>query len=413
MKRKMIVALVISVIILWGIPMILAEEKQERPAETDVNVLVSGNNEFALELHRRLANKGNANVVVSPFSISTAMAIVHVGARGKTGTEMAKAMRFTLPSGKQVEAFKDLLSANQNRKGAGEFVVANALWGEKQFPLRENFLTQGRDYFKAELRLLDFRSDPEGGRTEINRWVEEKTRNKVRELIQPREVDSQTKLVVTNAVYLKKAWAIRFRKDATKDNSFQIGNEKKLVSTMHGRMEQMYFRGEGVQLLQLPYNDDRLAMLVMLPDEEKGIGDLEKVMDWPKLNRWIQKLQLHDVEISLPRMKIEARTHLPEALQDMGMRLAFTKEADFSGMASGGDLYISDVIHQANIAVDESETEAAAATAIILATPVTARSDVPLPKAVFQADHPFLIFVRDRQTGSILFTARVMDPSQK
>lgn len=391
-------------------------EAAKKAEAADLAALVDGNNEFALALHRKLAAKSDGNFVMSPFSISTALAIVHAGARGETADEMAKALHFKLPVDRQAKAFKKLLAdmngPEDKAKRKGELSIANALWAQKSFPFRDEFLTLGRDQYQAELRLLDFENDSEAGRKEINGWVEKKTHDKIRELIQPGQVNSRTKLVVTNAVYLNKKWAVPFRKDATKDEEFNNGKEKKKVPMMHGSMDQLYYAGDGVQVLQLPYDDGDLAMLFVLPDEKQEIAKFEQELDWAKLKGWIGKLQEHDVDVILPRVKMASRNSLSKALQEMGMCLAFTSGADFTGMVSSSGVQISEVIHEACMSLDESETEAAAATAVIVWQPVSARIG-PFPaKVTFRTDRPFLVLIRERHTNEILFIGRFFEPGK-
>jgi serpin B len=286
--------------------------------------------------------------------------------------------------------------------------VANALWCQKDFPFRTDFLSLVKDQYQADLSLLDFIKDPEGGRKEINRWVEDKTRRKIRELIQPGQVEPHTKFVVTNAIYLNKSWETRFPKKLTREESFDTGKGEKQVWMMRGHLAKPYHKAEGVQLLQLPYEDGRLAMLIVLPDAGQDLKKFEQDLTWPKLSKWIANLKRSGVDVSLPRVQaVESRNHLAQILIAMGMRRSFTSQADFSGMISDKEIQLKDVIHQALLSVDENETEAAGATAIVGIELVSSPSQ-SLP--TFRADRPFLIFLRDTHSGAILFTGRVTNP---
>jgi serpin B len=392
------------------------EEPPDKVRPEDMEALVTANNQFSLALHRQLAAKSKTNIIASPFSISTALAVVQAGARGETASEMARTLQLTLPPDRLPKTFRHVLAEinyNWHKQRPGELTVANALWIQKKFPIQEDFLNVVRTQYQSELRSLDFAQNPEGGRKEINRWIEGKSRDKIRELIQPGEVHARTRLVVTNTVYLKKAWMLRFNKDNTKDEWFYSENTKKLEPMMHARMAQFYYEGDGVKLLRLPYEDlGRLTMFVLLPDDKQGMANLEQQLDWPKLKGWIEKQKVHEVEVTLPRVKMEKKFHLREALTVMGMKHPFTDQADFSGMTSASGMQIDDIIHQAYLSLDEKGTEAAAVTAVIQVQPVTFEPVTPLPKCVFCADHPFLLLVQDSRTGAILFTGRFLHPGQ-
>lgn len=380
----------------------------------DLETLVAGNNEFAFAFHRRLAEKSDTNFFMSPISISSALAIVHAGARGETAAEMAEALSFKLPTERQARAFEHLLTElnGGEQKRPGELTIANALWVQESFPFRDSFLSLVGEHYQAKLCPLDFRMNAEGSRQEINKWVRVQTRDKIRELLQPNQVNPYTRLVVTNTVYLKKEWRDRFHKRLTREEWFSTPKEKKRVPMMHGGVYTDYYGDEEVQLLQLPYSDGQLAMFILLPNEKWEMAKFEQQLNWSKVNRWTQKLKYHSVTIYLPRVKVEARNHLSHLFSAMGMRLAFSEEADFSGMVSGGEIHVKEIVHQAYLSLDENGTEAAAATAICMPLLTTGVYRKPPPPVTFRADRPFLVFIRDRKTGAILFTGRIVDPSQ-
>lgn len=412
MDRTIALSVLILNCLLCSSLAVAQEPKPAKPPLTDVQILAQGNNQFALTLHRQLASQSDKDFVVSPFSVSTALAIVHAGARGETGAEMAKALHFELPVDRQAKAFNKLLGlisdSHGDKKRFGELSVANGLWVEKSYPIRNEFVTLIQNSYQGKAQLLDFKNDSEEGRKIINRWVEEKTHDRIKGLLHPENVNTETKMVVTNAVYLNKIWLTPFMELLTKDGDFYTGTKKRSLPMMHGMMDTAYFQGDGISLLELPYNCHSTAMFILLPDEKSDLKKIEQDLDWTKLKGWIEKKEIREVTITLPRVKMEGRNSLVPALNAMGMRTPFGVSADFSGIIPGGKVQISDIIHQAYLSMDEKETEAAAATAVTTIVPTGAH--IPAPKATFKANRPFLMFIiediEDYWHHTILFTAR-------
>jgi serpin B len=371
--------------------------------------LVQGNNTFALDLHARLRNQ-QGNLFYSPYSISTALAMTYAGARGETAAQMTKVLHFPLDSKRLHPDFAQLI---RDLNGHGldrdyQLNVAQSLWGDAGLQVRPEFQSLLQADYGASLRLVNFSRLPDEARRQINRWVEERTNDKIKDLLHSGDIDSLTRMVLVNAIYFKAAWQEPFQKNATqKDVVFHALGKDVRVAMMHQTERLKYAEDAALQVLELPYKGERLSMLVLLPRELQGLEKIEQSLTTAKLEGWLGKLAPRRVQVELPRFKLEARFDLGTQLAAMGMPLAFSRDADFSGISTAEKLFISKVIHQAFVDVNEEGTEAAAATAVGIKALALPPSEPPV---TFRADHPFLFLLRDRYTGSILFLGRVNDP---
>ncbi len=386
-----------------------------------------GNNaEFAFDLYARLA-KRDGNLIFSPYSISSALAMTYGGARGDTSAQMEKTLRFSLKPERLHPAFADLstrMMRSGNRDG-GQLLVANALWGQQGYPIRDDFLALTHDDYHAEMKELDFTNDKdrEVARQTINHWVEQKTQEMIKELLKPGVLDSDSKLVLVNAIYFHSLWAQPFPADQTKKEPFYPSAEDSVqVPMMHLTDDFQYYEGDSVQVLELPYHGYRQSMVVILPKGADGLVKVENDLTLEQAEVWLAKLKEYEVTTTLPKFTLTSELGLGKDLGDMGMPLAFKGEgepplADFSGICGQairpeGNLHISKVIHQARAEVTEEGTKAAAATAVIMAQEsISLTIPGKLPHVVFKADHPFVFLIRDRNTGSILFIGRITRPS--
>jgi serine protease inhibitor len=376
--------------------------------DPDCAAVVKGNNAFAVDLYQQLRTP-DGNLFFSPYSISTALAMTYDGARGQTAEEMAKTLHFALDQDKLHPAFAALIRATT---GAGkpreyELTVANRLWGQKGLGFRPDFLKLTQDQYGAGLAEVDFYQAAEQARQTINAWVEQQTKKKIVELLKPGVVDDSTSLVLTNAIYFKAAWAHVLDKKATRPGDFRLpGNKTIQVPLMEGSVPAAVYDGGSFTVLDLPYAQHDLSMVLLLPKAVDGLPALEKSLTASNLSSWLSKIQRAQVALTLPKFKVTSEFRLNKELMALGMPTAFTPAADFSGMTSQERLYIGLVIHKAFVDVHEEGTEAAAATAVVmkrLAMEV-------LPAATFRADHPFVFLIRDNTTGSILFMGRVAQP---
>ena len=395
-------------------------ERTTAKQEEDAMAVVQGNNEFAVQLYAKLrATEGN--LFFSPYSISTALAMTYAGARGQTESQMATVLHFPTSAGQAPgetvldpaqfhSAFGSIIKDLNQRAEKADFQlsVANALWGQKGYEFLRDFLQLVRARYGGRLTELDFVRATEAARKTINTWVEKKTNNKIKELIKPGVLDAMTRLVLTNAIYFKGNWARQFKEDQTRPEPFTLlSGEKVDVPMMNQTAEFGYMEAEDFQALELPYVDNELSMIILLPRQIDSLPEFERTLKPENLSQWLDKVHRREVVVSVPKFKMTSQFSLASVLKSMGMTDAFSATAaDFSGITGGRDLFISAVIHKAYVDVNEEGTEAAAATAVTMRLTSVGPSQTP----VFRADHPFLFLIRDNQSGSILFIGRVMNP---
>ena len=400
-----------------------AVDKATASEKTNKQLIVTGNNKFALELYAKLRSK-EGNLFFSPYSISTALAMAHAGARGQTEAQMAGVLHFPIITKPGTELSSMLIPDrqkfasvfgkiikdlnNRGKKGGYELRVANALWGQEGYEFLEEFLELIKTNYGGRLNEVDFVRAAETARKTINTWVEKETNDKIKNLIQKGVLDSMTRLVLTNAIYFKGNWARQFKENRTKDAPFTLSDGRKVDVAMMNQTGQFnYMETESFQGLELPYVDDELSMIILLPNEFDGLDEFEKTLTSGNLSKWMDELHNREVRVSIPKFKMTSQFALASVLKSMGMIDAFSPNADFSGMNGRRDLFISAVIHKAYVDVNEEGTEAAAATAVTMKLTSIGPSRIP----VFCADHPFLFIIRDNHSGSILFIGRVMNPN--
>jgi len=406
-------------VVLFGIFASATPLVQGRTSEPqdDIETVVRGNSKFAFDLYARIKDdpdikEKGGNLFFSPYSISTALAMTWAGAGGETEKQMAEVLHFTLPQAELHKAFgsleKQLNEAGQ--KGQYQLSVANALWGQAGLNFIKEFLELTQKSYGAGLREVDFMTQTEKARLTINTWVEEKTQAKIKDLIKKGVLDALTRLVLTNAIYFKGDWASQFDKKKTRDEPFKLAEDKEVtVPMMHIKETFKYWADDKLQVLQLPYKGEELSMIILLPVKVDGLAGVEKSLTFEKLNEWTKGLRTQEVVVYMPKFKMTTKFELADYLKKMGMPDAFSLPgADFSGMTGDKNLFISNVIHKAFVAVDEEGTEAAAATAVTMKL-----TSAPAPPVVFRADHPFIFIIRDNRSGSTLFMGRVMNPEQK
>jgi serpin B len=382
----------------------------ERSATTAADAVVAGDNQFAVDIYRQLdRQQPGKNLFCSPTSISLALAMAAAGARGPTQTEMAEVLHLGGDLPQSHEHFHKLLQQwnSADAKRPYQLRVANRLWGQQGFAIQPEFLELTRRTYDAEMSQLDFANAAAASRT-INAWVERQTADKIRQLISPSLLDRDTRLVLTNAVYFKGQWLKPFDKRATQEQDFSLSAEQKVrVPLMHQKAALGYREDAALAVLELPYAGGDLSMAVLLPKTVDGLAEMEKSLSLAQLRSLLAGLAAQDVQVWLPRFKMEISFELKATLEALGMKHAFTADADFSGISAAEKLAISAVVHKAYVDVNEEGTEAAAATGVIMNRMAVMR---PRPIPVFRADHPFLFVIRDMRSGSILFMGRVLDP---
>jgi len=383
----------------------LEKNSPEEGQAPDVEAVVRGNTEFALDLYQQLRTV-EGNLFFSPYSISVALAMTLAGARGDTETQMAQTLHLELDQARLHPALASLEARLDGVQQGGhiQLRVANALWPQEGYPFLESFLALVKRYYGVSITSLDY--GKEGlARETINNWAEEKTEGKVKDLIARGILGGQTLLVLTNAIYFKGDWANQFDEDLTRDAPFWTTPDAKIeVSMMAQQHRYGYWENDSLQVLELPYAGEEVSMIVLLPRRRDGFEELEGALSVETLNEWTGDLEKQKVEVFLPRFRLEYETELGKTLQSMGMRDAFGDRANFAGMDGTDSLYIFQVIHKAFVDVNEQGSEAAAATAVVMR--LKSLSLAP----VFLADHPFVFAIRENSTGSILFLGRVVSP---
>nr|XP_010966877.1 leukocyte elastase inhibitor [Camelus bactrianus] len=375
--------------------------------------LSAANTRFALDLFRTVNESNPAgNIFFSPFSISSALAMIFLGTRGNTSEQMSKALYF-----KEVEEIHSRfqsLNADINKRGAAYTLkVANRLFGEKTYDFLPEFLASTQKMYGAELASVDFQQASEDARKAINEWVKGQTEGKIPELLASGVVDSMTKLVLVNAIYFKGNWQEKFATEATHDATFRLNKkDTKTVRMMYQKKKLPlgYIEDLKCRVLELPYQGGDLSMVILLPDdiedESTGLRKIEQQLTLEKLRKWTKADSLEHLEVSvhLPRFRLEESYDLTAPLAHLGVQDLFCSKADLSGMSGTRDLFVSKVVHKSFVEVNEEGTEAAAATAGIVAYAML------MPEENFIADHPFIFFIRHNPSANILFLGRLASP---
>ncbi|XP_070841626.1 leukocyte elastase inhibitor-like isoform X2 [Chaetodon trifascialis] len=423
--------------------------------------LSKANTTFSLALFKKLSDDDKTgNIFFSPFSISSAMAMVMLGARGNTAAQMSEVLCFTESDQPELQGaqqsvmqsqmetrmqmttqlqqttrlpqyllkclksedgqddvhaqFAKVLSKLNEADASYTLSVANRLYGEQSYQFVADFLSESKKYYSAELESVDFKASAEAARLLINTWVEEQTQGKIKDILSQDVVDNMTRLVLVNAIYFKGNWNKKFEEESTVDAQFRVNkNTTKPVKMMSqkSKFPLASIPELNCQLLEMPYKGEELSMLIFLPndieDDTTGLEKLEKELTYEKFVDWTcpDLMGETEVEVKLPRFKMEENYDLKNVLASMGMTDAFdVSRSDLSGMSPANDLVLSEVIHKAFVEVSEEGTEAAAATGAVSTTRLE-----PFP-GFFIADHPFLFFIRHNATKSILFAGRYSSP---
>lgn len=380
---------------------------------TDLETLVSGNTEFALELYRQLKQENDGNLFYSPYSISLALAMTYAGAEGETKQQMEDVLHFLLQDEDLHAAFNklalELASRGEGAEGKDDegfrLNIVNAIWGQQDYEFLDEFLDVLAENYDAGLRILDFVSNPEESRITINDWVSEQTEGRIEDLLKEGDISSLTRLVLTNAIYFNAAWQYPFDEDNTYDGTFYLLDGSQItVEMMHQTEEFGYTEGDGYQAVELKYDGGELSMIILLP-EEGNFEAFEDALNAQTLEGIIANMATANITLTMPKFEYDAEFSLRKTLEALGMPVAFSMNADFSGMTGNTDLFIKDVVHKAFVSVDEAGTEAAAATGVIM--DLKAAPGAPVE---FTMDQPFIYLIQDIQTGSILFVGSVVNP---
>ncbi|MBS3776172.1 MAG: serpin family protein [Bacteroidales bacterium] len=374
-------------------------------AQQEINEAAQGNNRFAFDLFEEVQKEGE-NVFFSPYSISSALAMTYTGAKGDTQKEMQQVFGFSEDKKAQAKHYhllnKHLDTLNEERV---QLNVANSLWCQQNFEFLDEFLNINKNYYQAGLERVDFRNNHPEARRKINEWVERETNHKISDLITEDMLNPSVRMVLANAIYFKGMWEYPFDKSKNRPEVFYVSEKRKThVPFMRRSVSVEYYEDELAQVIELPYSGKDLSMMILLPQEVFGIGQLESKLDAELYEEYQESMFTKKVELWLPKFKAETQYNLNDPLINLGMKSAFSKGADFSGMTGRKELFISDVAHKAFIEVNEEGTEAAAATGAVMS-----KSSL-VKKVEFKADHPFIYLIKDNRTNAILFMGRLNEP---
>ena len=373
---------------------------------THIREMVDGNTTFALSLYNQLKT-GEANLCFSPLSLSMALSMTYEGARGNTAKEMAAVMHLPRDQETVRHASRTLLKHIHSLGKQGDIVVhmANRIWPREGYAFLSDYWDTLKTYYLSDIETVDY-AHPLEAATDINRWVGEKTANRIEDLVRPGALTPTTRLVVTNAVYFQGNWQTAFDQARTITAPFTTPSGRIVpVPMMHLKGDFNYTENDRLRALALPYAGNTLSMILLLPKRAPDFRYLENALSTANLKTCFSKLAGQKVNVAIPRFTMDAGINVSHLLTNMGMEDAFTKKADFSGMDGSKKLYLDSVLHKAHIDVNEKGTEAAAASAVIVAQK-TSVERIP----IFRADHPFIFLIRENTRGSILFLGRVMNP---
>jgi len=419
-KKILIIALIVVVLAGAAVTasLFLFPHEPESPPKADdagstlqgVQAVVNANNKFAFDLYSELDKSENDNIFYSPYSISAALAMTYEGAKGQTAEEMKSVFYFPENDILRPNFAKIYNAINEGNKDY-ELKTGNALWVQQDYPFLEDYLNRIEKYYGGKASNLDFIGETEKSRQTINSFIEEQTNNKIKDLIPAGFIDAMTRLVLTNAIYFKGTWEWQFDKSDTFKADFKISDDnivKTDMMVMKPEKKEVLFNyadtGD-LQILELPYKGGKTSMLILLPTED--LDAIEPALTAEKLNEYKSQMEKTKLDsIFIPKFEFDAKYFMKEALSALGMPMAFSESADFSGMTGKKDLFIGFVIHQAYIKVDEEGTEAAAATAVGM------RLSAIEQRNIFRADRPFIFIIQEKKTENILFMGRVVDPTK-
>jgi len=370
--------------------------------------VANANNKFAFELYSQLNKSKKGNIFYSPYSIFAALAMTYEGAKGQTADEIKSVFHFP-----ESNVLRPNFAAiyNDINKGAKDYELrtGNALWVQQDFPLLADYTSKVEKYYGGKAVNLDFVKETEKSRQTINSFIGEQTNNKIKDLIPAGFLNTMTRLVLTNAIYFKGTWQWEFDQSNTRNEDFKV-TPNNIVKVPMMNMDPKkasfnYADTEDAQILELPYKGNKISMLIILPT--KDLASIESSLTVEKLNEYKSKMKETKLDsISLPKFEFNTKYFMEDTLSALGMPTAFSEKADFSGMTGKKDLFIGVVIHQAYVKVDEKGTEAAGATAVVMR-----KSIAVMPTNIFRADHPFIFLIQEKDTGTILFFGKVVNPA--
>ncbi len=378
----------------------------------DSDNIIDANNQFAIDFYSQVSQESDDNIFFSPWSVMTAFAIAHEGAKGNTAEQMQNVFGFSSNETQRQNEFKSVNDELNQKDSSYKLQVANGLWLANFFEPLKEYVDVAKNYYDSEVSIVDFVGNE--GIDTINSWVSEKTNDKIKDILKPGSTNADTRLVITNAIYFKGTWITQFDEENTSEQNFTVDSDTITKTPMMNlyQTQQVYGETDEIKILELPYEGDKLSMLLLLPKEIDGIDDLENSLTVENLKQWGESLSIHDVRtVSIPKFELETDYNLISPLQNLGLSDAFDEnKADFSGITTSESLFIAFALHKAYVDVNEEGTEAAAVTAIGIGT--TSVDPNPPPVFTFVADHPFIFVIQDNETGHILFIGKMTNPSE-
>ncbi|SHJ49316.1 serpin B [Tangfeifania diversioriginum] len=370
--------------------------------------LVEADNEFGFELFQKVysAEKKYENIMVSPLSVSLALAMTYNGANAETKIAMEETLKlYGLTPDEINTSYQTLIEALKSLDKKVVLEIANAIFYRDDFSVEPDFVSVNQNYYDAEVSALDFES-PDALKT-INGWVAEKTKDKIESILD--RITPDNVMFLLNAIYFKGIWASEFEKKNTVERDFHLENGAAIQTDfMQQENPVLYNENDLFQAIQLPYGQGNFSMSVFLPQVNKSLQDVMENLDKENWKSWMENFSERNVKIQLPKFKYEYEIKLNDILSEMGMRIAFTGGADFTGINKNADLYIDYVKHKSFIEVNEEGTEAAAVT-VVAVNELSAGGGGSIP---FNANRPFLFAITEKSTGAILFVGTVKNPQK-
>ncbi|KAM7132095.1 serpin I2-like isoform 2-T2 [Molossus nigricans] len=388
--------------ILWSLLLTVSGSQASMP-------LAQRNTEFAVDLYQAICSSQKNNIVFSPLGTTLVLGMVQLGAKGKAHQQIRQTLKFHEPStGEEFSVLKSFFSASSEKKQEFTFNLASALYLQEGFSVKEQYLHGNKKFFQSAIKLVDFQDAKTCAET-MNAWVESKTDGKIKDMFSGEEFGPLTRLILVNAIYFKGDWKQKFKKEDTQLMNFtkkdgaaiQIPMMKALLRTKYGYFSESPMKH---QVLELPYKGDEFSLIIILPEEEVSIEEMEKLITAHQILKWFSEMKEEEVEISLPRFKVEQKVDFKEALYSLNITEIFSGGCDLSGITDSSEVYVSQVVQQVFFEINEDGSEAAVSTGVHI--PVI----MSLARNQFIANHPFLFIVKNNPTGSFLFMGRVTNP---
>ena len=375
---------------------------------------VEGNNKFAFELfHKLKPDRHSKNLIFSPFSVSSVLAMTYAGARNETQSEMSRTLHFSLKQNNVNSDFDTLLKKITINRGSVQLTIANSLWAQKDSKFLDSYFNLIKSYYKAELQNVDFVNSDEREKTRlmINKWVENKTNNKIKDIMKPGILDDYSSLVLVNAIYFSGKWAIPFNRENTLRDTFHLTAKKSIETPfMKNTLKLKYFENDKLQSVEIPYMGNKITMIIVLPKIKTGVEELDKSITYISYKQMLDSMKNETVELTMPKFQMTSYFQLEHILKNMGMKISFSENADFSGMTGDSTLSIDRVIHKAFIDISEEGNEIPPSKVVAMGPSASPQNR---QAKTFLADHPFLFLIKDEETGSILFMGKINKPELK